>query len=214
LRLSAAAKLGIDARSQSERSLRILVVFAHPLETSFVSALHARVVEILRAGGHVVDDLDLYAEKFNPVMSRDGLLRYVDTSANTREVGGYVERLRAAEALVLVFPVWFDGLPAILQGYFQRVFLPGVAIRIDEAGLFHPNLHHIKRMAAVCAYGEGREDVAAKGDPPLRFVRDNIGALIDSRGRFRYLALYNMDFNASSRRAAFMKRVARAFESW
>ena len=110
----------------------------------------------------------------------------------------YVQRLRAAEALVLVFPVWFDGLPAIMQGYFQRVFLPGVAIRIDEAGLFHPNLHHIKRMAAVCAYGEGRRDVSAKGDPPLRFVRDNIGALIDPKGRFEYLALYDMNFSATS----------------
>jgi NAD(P)H dehydrogenase (quinone) len=194
--------------------LRVLVVFAHPLETSFVSALHARVVEVLRAGGHGVDDLDLYAEKFDPIMSRDALLHYVDTSANTREVEGYVQRLRTAEALVLVFPVWFDGLPAILQGYFQRVFLPGVATRRDEAGLFHPNLHHIKRMAAVCAYGEGRADVAAKNDPPQRFVRDNIGALIDPKGRFQYLALYNMDFNASFRRAAFMQRVTGAFQGW
>ena len=214
MRLNAAIRLGIDAWSQPERSLRILVVFAHPLETSFVSGLHARVVEILRAGGHIVDDLDLYAEKFDPIMSREGLLRYVDTNANTRDVDAYVERLRAAQALVLVFPVWFDGLPAIMQGYFQRVFLPGVAIRIDEAGLFHPNLHHIKRMAAVCAYGEGRKDVAAKGDPPLRFVRDNIGALIDPKGRFEYLALYDMNFTAPARRAVFMKRVTRAFESW
>jgi NAD(P)H dehydrogenase (quinone) len=214
LRLNAVIRLGIDAWSQPERSLRILVVFAHPLETSFVSALHARVVEILRSRGHTVDDLDLYAVKFDPVMSREGLLHYVDTSANTCEVEGYVDRLRAAEALVLVFPVWFDGLPAIMQGYFQRVFLPGVAVRIDEAGLFHPNLHHIKRMAAVCAYGEGRRDVSAKGDPPLRFVRDNIGVLIDPKGRFEYLALYDMNFTAAHRRAAFMKRVTRAFESW
>lgn len=194
--------------------MRILVVFAHPLETSFVSALHGRVLEILWAGGHIVDDLDLYAEKFDPVMSREGLLRYVDTNANTREVEGYVQRLRAADALVLVFPVWFDGLPAIMQGYFQRVFLPGVAVRIDEVGLFHPNLHHIKRMAAVCAYGEGERDVSAKGDPALRFVRDNIGALIDPKGRFEYLALYDMNFTAAPRRAAFLERVARALEAW
>ena len=147
-------------------------------------------------------------------MSGEGLLHYVDMSANTREVEVYVQRLRAAEALILVFPVWFDGLPAIMQGYFQRVFLPGVSVRIDEAGLFHPNLHNIKRMAAVCAYGEDRVGVAAKKDPPQRFVRDNIRALIDPKGRFQYLALYDMDFNASSRRAAFMKRVTRAFESW
>jgi len=194
--------------------LRILVVFAHPVETSFVSALHARVREILGARGHIVDDLDLYAERFNPVMSREGLLRYVDTKANTCEVEGYVQRLKAAEALVLVFPVWFDGLPAIMQGYFQRVFLPGVALRIDEQGLFHPNLHHIRRIAAVCAYGEGRRDVAAKGDPPRRFIRDNIGVLIDPKGRFEYLALYDMNFITAHRRAGFMKRVAHAFESW
>lgn len=194
--------------------MRILVVFAHPLETSFVSALHARVVEILRKGGHGVDDLDLYAERFDPVMSPEQMRAYVDTKTNTREVEAYVRRLKTAEALVLVFPVWFDGLPAIMQGYFQRVFLPGVALRIDEAGLFHPNLHHIRRMAAVCAYGESRRDVAAKGDPPRRFVRDNIGALIDPRGRFEYLALYDMNFTAAPRRDAFIKRVTRTFEAW
>jgi NAD(P)H dehydrogenase (quinone) len=207
-------RLGIGAPSRPEHRLRILIVFAHPLETSFVSALHARVVEILRAGGHIVDDLDLYAEKFDPVMSREGLLRYININANTREVEGYVQRLLAAEALVLMFPVWFDGLPAIMQGYFQRVFLPGVSVRIDEAGLFHPNLRNVKRMAAVCAYGESRRDVAAKGDPPLRFVRDNVGALIDPKGRFEYLALYDMNFTRAPRRAAFMKRVIRAFQAW
>jgi NAD(P)H dehydrogenase (quinone) len=214
LRLNAAIRLGIDAWSQPEHSLHILIVFAHPLETSFVSSVHARVVEILGSRGHIVDDLDLYAEKFDPVMSREGLRHYVDTSANTREVEDYVRRLQAAEALILVFPVWFDGLPAIMQGYFQRVFVPGVSVRIDETGLFHPNLRNIKRMAAVCAYGESRLGVAAKKDPARRFVGDNIRALIDPKGRFEYLALYNMDFNASSRRAAFMRRVTRTFESW
>jgi NAD(P)H dehydrogenase (quinone) len=194
--------------------LRILLVYAHPLETSFVSALHVRIVETLRTGGHVVDDLDLYAEKFDPVMPRETLLRYVETKENTRGVESYVERLRAAEALVLVFPVWFDGLPAIMQGYFQRVFLPGVSVRIDEAGEFHPNLWNLKRMTAVSAYGESRRDVAAKGDPPRRFVRDNIGALIKPKGRFEYLPLYDMNFTTAPRRAAFMRRVTRAFEAW
>jgi NAD(P)H dehydrogenase (quinone) len=194
--------------------LRILVVYAHPLETSFIAGLHLRAVETLRAGGHEVDDLDLYAERFDPVMSREQFARYVDTSANTREVEPYVARLRGADALVLVFPVWFDGLPAMMQGYFQRVFLPGVSVLIDEVGLFHPNLWNLKRMAAVCTYGESRRDVAAKNNPARRFVRYNIGALIDPKGRFEYLALYDMNFSIAARRAAFMKRVTRAFEAW
>jgi NAD(P)H dehydrogenase (quinone) len=194
--------------------LRVLVVFAHPLETSFVSALHARVVETLRAGGHVVDDCDLYAERFDPVMSGEQFAGYVDTKVNTREVEPYVSRLRAAEALVLVFPVWFDGLPAIMQGYFQRVFLPGVALRIDDAGLFHPNLRRLRRMGVVCAYGESRSAVAAKNNPAHRFVHYNIGALIDPMGRFEYLAHYDMNFTTAARRTAFLKRVIRVFESW
>jgi NAD(P)H dehydrogenase (quinone) len=194
--------------------LRILVVYAHPLETSFIASLHLRVVETLRAGGHSVDDLDLHAERFDPAMSREQFARYVDAGVNAREVESYVERLKAAEALILVFPVWFDGLPAMMQGYFQRVFLPGVALRIDEAGLFHPNLWNLKRLAAVCTYGEDRRAVAAKNNPAERFVHYNIGALIDPKGRFEYLAHYNMNFSTAARRAAFMKRVTRAFGAW
>jgi len=194
--------------------LRILVVYAHPLETSFIAAMHVRIVETLSSRGHEVDDLDLYAEKFDPVLSRQQMMAYVDATKNTREVAPYVERLRAASALVLVFPIWFDGLPAIMQGYFQRVFLPGVAIVIDEAGLYHPNLSNLKRMAAVCTYGENRADVAQKRDPPRRFVRDNIGALIDPSAKFEYLALYDMNFSTAPKRAAFLRRVTRAFGAW
>jgi NAD(P)H dehydrogenase (quinone) len=194
--------------------LQALVVYAHPLESSLIAAAHARVVETLRDGGHKVDDLDLYAERFDPVLSRTQMQNYVDVETNTLEVQPYVARLQEAEALALVFPVWFDGLPAIMQGYFQRVFVPGVSVRIDENGLFHPILSNLRRMAAVCTYGESRREVAAKGDPPRRFVRDNIGALIDPKGRFEYLALYDMNFSATHRRAAFLKRVTRAFKAW
>ena len=111
--------------------MRILVVHAHPLPTSFVSALHTLIVDTLRARGPEVDDLDLYAEKFDPALSAAQMRVYIDATKNTREVESYVARLRAAEALVIVYPVWFDGLPAIMQGYFQKVFLPGVATVID-----------------------------------------------------------------------------------
>jgi putative NADPH-quinone reductase len=194
--------------------LRVLVVYAHPLETSYLSAVHARVVETLRERGREVDDLDLYRERFDPVLSREQMGSYVDVEKNAREVRAYVERLRAADALVLVFPVWFDGLPAIMQGYFQRVFLPGVATVIDENGLFHRNLANLKRLAAVCAYGESRADVARKHDPPRRFVRGNIGALIEPSGRFEYLAIYSMDFSTAPQRAAFLKRVTEVFNAW
>jgi putative NADPH-quinone reductase len=195
-------------------ALRVLVVCAHPSPTSFVAALRDGASQVLRANGHEVDSLDLYAEKFDPVLSRQMLRDYLNADSNTREVETYVRRLRAADALALFFPVWFDGLPAILQGYFQRVFLTGVATVIDEQGLFHRNLENIKRLVAVCTYGESRRDVEAKGDPPRRFVRDNIGVLIDPNGLVEHHAIYAMDFSRPETRAQFLEGVERAFTAW
>ena len=58
--------------------MRVLVLFAHPLETSFGAALHAKAVETLRARGHEVDDCNLNAENFDPVMTRDERISYYD----------------------------------------------------------------------------------------------------------------------------------------
>ena len=131
--------------------MRILLVFAHPLETSFLGALHMRVVEILRQRQHQVDDLDLYAENFNPVMSRQTYIDYLDTTSNRTQAGSYVDRLLAAEALLLISPVWHDGFPAILKGFFDCVFLPGVSFNIENDH-YSPALINIKRVAAVCSY--------------------------------------------------------------
>ena len=132
----------------------------------------------------------------------------------TREVAVLCRAPARSRRARLVFPVWFDGLPAIMQGYFQRVFLPGVATVIDESGLFHPNLANIKRMAAVCAYGEIRAAVAKKHDPPRRFVRDNIGVLIAPTGRSNISRSTAWTFPPRPERAAFLERVKRAFGAW
>jgi NAD(P)H dehydrogenase (quinone) len=70
--------------------LRVLVLFAHPVETSFAAALHAKVVEVLRAKGHEVDDCDLNPEGFDPVMSRQDRIDYHNLAVNRRHVAPYV----------------------------------------------------------------------------------------------------------------------------
>jgi NAD(P)H dehydrogenase (quinone) len=86
--------------------MHVLVLFAHPVETSFGAALHAKVVETLSARGHKVDDCDLNAEGFDPVMTREDRIEYYDPVLNRRRVAPYVDRLLAAEGLVFSFPVW------------------------------------------------------------------------------------------------------------
>ena len=194
--------------------MRVLVVYAHPAPASFAGLLHRRVMEVLRERGHEVDELDLYGERFDPVMSVHTYENYLNAPANREEVLPYVERLLAARALVLVFPVWHDGLPAILKGFFDRVFLRDVVFEIDENGVFRPLLQNIQRIAAVATYGASRNRTAHVGDLPRRFFMRNLGALVVPEAPKQYLADYGLDGASPAQRARFMARVTRNFRAW
>jgi putative NADPH-quinone reductase len=76
--------------------------------------------------------------------------------------------LLAAETLVLVYPVWNEGFPAILKGFFARAFIPGVSFQIGPDGASTPNLGNLTKMAAACTYGGIRRflsDAASQRTP-------------------------------------------------
>lgn len=186
--------------------MRVLVLYAHPVETSFQAALHRATTEALRGAGHEVDDCDLYAEGFDPVMSRQERIDYHDHVACRRPVEAYVERLLAAEGLVLNFPVWNFGFPAILKGFFDRVFLPGVSFRVDN-GKVRPALHNIRRLAAVTTYGGERWRAFLMGDGPRKAVTRVVRVVCHPTASCDYLALYDMNRASEQKRAAFLVRV-------
>ena len=194
--------------------MRILVLYAHPVETSFVSGLHDAVVETLRGRGHEVDDCDLNRERFDPVLSRQGRLDYHDTARNQAGVEDHVRRLKAAEGLVLVHPVWNYGFPAILKGYVDRVFLPGVAFDLGPDGNLDFKLRHIRRLAAVCTYGGDRWRTILAGDPPKRFFKRALRVQMARGASCDYMALHDMNHTTSDRRAAFVVKVRARFSGW
>jgi NAD(P)H dehydrogenase (quinone) len=194
--------------------MRVLVLYAHPVETSFVAALHAQVVEALRLRGHEVDDCDLNAEGFDPVMSRQERIDYHDKAVNRARVAPYVERLLAAEALVFVFPVWNYGFPAILKGFVDKVFLPGVSFELSAEGDYSPCLRSVKKLAAVCTYGGSRWRTVLMGDPPRRVVKRSLRSLVGLGASCDYLAHYDMNHTKPERRARFLDEVRRVFQAW
>jgi putative NADPH-quinone reductase len=189
---------------------RALVLFAHPCAESFSAALHNTVTATLRGRGWEVDDCDLNAEGFDPVMTAAERRGYHEVGANVAPVAGYVERLRAADALILVFPVWNFGFPAILKGFFDRVFLPGVSFRLED-GHVRPALRNIRRLASVTTYGGTRLRAVLAGDPPRRVVTRAIWHACRP-DRMRYLALYDMNRATDGKRAAFLARVRSEME--
>jgi NAD(P)H dehydrogenase (quinone) len=175
--------------------MRVHVIHAHPVETSYNRALYTAVIEGLESAGHSVDALNLYEDDFSPVLTREERLAYHDVPENlTPAVKPYVDRLRAAEALVVVHPVWNYGYPAILKGYFDRVFLPGVAFTMDgggDQGKLVPCLTNIKKVSFVTSYGGSRFRTWVMGDPPRRVAMRWGWATF--RTRPKYLALYDMN---------------------
>lgn len=191
---------------------RALVLFAHPCPESFSAALHTQVTGTLISRGWQVDDCDLYAEGFSPVLTEAERRGYHDEATNTGPVQGYVDRLRAAEALMLVFPVWNFGFPAILKGFLDRVFLPGVSFRLED-GKVRPNLTHIRKLAAVTTYGGTRLRAIGAGDPPRKCVTRAIWHVCRP-DKMRYLALYDMNRAGETRRENFLARVGREMETF
>lgn len=191
---------------------RALILAAHPCRESYSQALHRTVAGTLAARGWQVDDCDLYAEGFDPVLSAAERRGYHDTATNTAPVAAQVERLRSAQALVLVYPVWNYGFPAILKGFLDRVFLPGVSFRLDD-GQVRPALTNIRRLAAVTTYGGSRLRAALCGDPPRRIVTRVLWHVCRP-DRTRYLALYDMNRASDGDRARFMGRVTQAMEQF
>jgi NAD(P)H dehydrogenase (quinone) len=196
--------------------MRVHVVYANPCPYSFAAAVHGRIVEGLAGHGHQVDDLDLYAERFEPVLTPMERDVYFKAGANLAGIETYVERLRSTEALVLCFPTWWYGMPAILKGWFDRVWLPGVAFHSPaEGGPIKRGLANIHKLAVVTTYNAPRWFMLFyMREPSKAVLMRGIARLIASGARTHYLAHYDMLRSTDASRKRFLARVDRTFESF
>jgi NAD(P)H dehydrogenase (quinone) len=193
--------------------MRVLYIYCHPLPQSFHAAIRAEALAGLAAAGHEVDLLDLYAEGFDPVLNEDGRRHYHDTTRNQVGLEIYVNRLRRADALVLQFPTWCFGAPAMLKGFFDRLLIPGVAFDISNPESVRPMLKNIKKIAGVVTYGRPRHMVWYMADPPRKLVTRYIRWLTGG-ARAQYHALYHMNVASESKRREFVGKVRRAMSGF
>lgn len=192
--------------------MRVLVLFAHPLADSFAAALHRAVVESLSGAGHEVDDCDLYATGFDPVMKPAERRAHNTSNPDFSAVESHVERLRAADAVVLCFPVWWYGMPAILKGYFDRVWVNGVAFHLHTGGKIEPGLHRLKKLGLVATYGAPWWLIKLVLRDPVRgVIHTGIRGLCTRHVKTRFLALYSIESKTSAATTRFLEKVRRRF---
>jgi putative NADPH-quinone reductase len=192
--------------------MRVLVIYAHPLADSFASALHRAVVATLEHAGNEVDDCDLYREGFDPVMTPPERRAHNTPNPELSAVEHHVERLQAADGVVLCFPVWWYGMPAIMKGYFDRVWVNGVAFHLHTGGKIEPGLHRLKKLGVVCTYGAPWWLIKLVLRDPVRgVIHTGIRGLCTRHVKTRVLALYSIESKNSVETGRFLARVEREF---
>ena len=192
--------------------MRVLLVYCHPVETSFCAAMRDAVLRGL-ADRHSVTVLDLYGQGFNPVLCRQERLDYHDITKNQALVADHIALIQAAEAMVFVYPTWWYGLPAMLKGWFERVWVPGVTFTMPKVGKpIGPLMTHVRHCAIVTSYGAPWWWIMLVGDPGVRTISRGLRALLNRRCKTFKLAHYLMDSSTPASRTAHLAKIEARFQ--
>lgn len=199
-------------RSRSSRR-RVFVVYCHPLHDSFVAEVHRRALAALHSAGHEVRTTDLYAEGFRPELSRAEHAHHLDPPERTPEVDdltAHFDNLRWCDHLVLVYPTWWSGQPAMLKGWVDRVWAYGVAFDLPEgAARITPLLANLRTITAVTVHGSSKITNVVEGESGKRVATRALRVLCSRRCRTRWIAFYKIDRSTQQSRSAFLERVGR-----
>ncbi|MCA9550677.1 MAG: NAD(P)H-dependent oxidoreductase [Myxococcales bacterium] len=107
--------------------MKVAIVFNHPYEGSYCSAMLQAVTRGLVRADHQVDLIHLDRDGFNPVMTAADLAAFRAKAPVDPQVMSYRERLSSADHLVFIFPIWWELMPALTKGFIDKVIFPGVA---------------------------------------------------------------------------------------
>jgi NAD(P)H dehydrogenase (quinone) len=187
----------------------IQIVHCHPLTDSYNHALFQTIVVALEQNGHHVATTDLYRERFDPVMTADERRSYYEASYDNAGVSAETALLRRIDGIIFCFPHWWFSMPAMLKGYFDRVWAPGIAFERDRArGRIQPLLTHIKLFGVVTTYGSPWWITRLiAGDPGHKVLMRALKPMCGRRVRSFFLAQYDLDRSTPAARAAFIARV-------
>jgi NAD(P)H dehydrogenase (quinone) len=129
----------------------VLLIYAHPDEESFNAAILNQTQTQLKKYGHAYHLIDLYKEKYNPVLSKAEI-----KGEASQETIKYQQLIKEATDIIFIFPVWWFRAPAIMEGFIDKTFMPKFAYRfkpiVGKFGLPVPLLKD-KRVTVLVTHG-------------------------------------------------------------
>lgn len=173
---------------------RVLIVFCHPAQDSLMAEMAHRAEARLRDKGHEVDFLDLYALGFDPAMREDEWRAHRRTERPEDGLDTHVAALQAAQALVVIYPTWWFGMPAMLKGWFDRVWQAKVAFDVKDGEFQVHTMSHITHFAAISSHGSPRIFIdLVIGNPGRRILSPGLELQLAPRAKFLWRAFYGVD---------------------
>lgn len=196
--------------------MKCLVVIAHPVTDSLCHAIASSAITTLTEAGHEVQIEDLYQTEFSPLLTVAERQSYYRAPFDSAAVQSQAERLLSAEALVLVFPTWWFGFPAMLKGWFDRVWAPGVAYdHASDLGPIKPRLHNLRRALAVTSLGSPWwVDRFVMWQPVKRILKTALLGTCAPACQFEMLSLYKAERLASTEVQTFCSLIQRVLVKW
>jgi NAD(P)H dehydrogenase (quinone) len=183
----------------------------HPRQDSLTATLAEAAATTLRAAGHELRVCDLYEKGFQPALAASEH-RNIREGLSVMATALEAEMLQAAELLVLVFPTWWFGMPAMLKGWFDRVWVPGIAYDlVPESDAMLPHLRGLKRTIAVTTLGSPWwVDRLVLRQPLRRILKRAILGPCAPQAKLDFLSFYNCDKLTPQQVDAMRQRVAAA----
>lgn len=196
--------------------MKCLVVIAHPLPESLCRALAAKAVDTLTAAGHEVLVEDLYRDEFAAALTVAERASYYKQHYESAMIRSEVDRLLAAEGLVICFPTWWFGFPAILKGWFDRIWGPGIAYdHANDLGAITPRLHGLRKVLAVTSLGSPWwVDRIVMRQPVKRVLKTAILGTCAPACDFEMLSLYKSEHLNGTRMERFAAKLEKALAKW
>lgn len=192
--------------------VKALVVYVHPVEESFAAAVKSSVLKGLAAGHHDVDLADLYEEGFDPRLTAEEHAAHRSSIEHKPLASSWISRLQNCDTLVLVYPTWWSAQPAMLKGWFERVWVNGLAVAVhDDGRVPSPMLSNIKRVIAVTTHGSSKLINSLQGEAGKRFVKRSLRGAVGPKCRIEWLAFYGMDGADDQKRRRFLEQVNARF---
>ncbi len=196
--------------------MKCLIVISHPLKNSLCKLLGRYVENKLSQIGHEVTVEDLYAENFSPALTERERRTYYEDVYDSSNIAERVNRLREAEAIVLLFPTWWFGFPAMLKGWFDRVWGPGIAYdHADDFGPIKPRLERLKRVMVVTTLGSPWwVDRVVMRQPVKRITKRALLGACSKKSKLQFLTLYDSEKLDGHEVEKFKTKIGKAIDVW